>query len=35
MAFSDKQVRALGRGVPERYIRSRFNAGKELSYIEG
>ena len=35
MGFSDKQVRALSRRVPERNIRSRMSDGKELSYIEG
>ena len=35
MGFSDKQVRALSRGVPARRIRSRTSDGKELSYIEG
>ena len=35
MGFSDKQVRALSRGVPSRRIRSRMSDGKELSYIEG
>ena len=35
MGFSDKQVRALARGVPARAIRSRLRAGRELSYIEG
>ena len=35
MGFSDKQVRALSRGVPARRIRSRTSDGKELSYVEG
>ena len=35
MGFSDKQARALTRGVPRRAIRSRLRAGRELSYIEG
>ena len=35
MGFSDKQTRALARGVPRRAIRSRLRAGRELSYIEG
>ena len=35
MGFSDKQARALARGVPRRAIRSRLRAGRELSYIEG
>ena len=35
MGFTDKQVRALSRGVPSRRIRSRTSDGKELSYIEG
>jgi DNA recombination protein Rad52 len=35
MGFSDKQVRALGRGVPASAIRTRMNAGKELTFIEG
>ena len=35
MGFSDRQVRALGRSVPARNIRSRLSAGKELTYIEG
>ncbi|MEP0315528.1 Rad52/Rad22 family DNA repair protein [Hyphomonas sp.] len=35
MGFSDKQVRALSRGVPARAVRSRLRAGRELSYIEG
>lgn len=35
MGFSDKQVRALSRGVPARRIKSRISDGKELSYIEG
>ena len=35
MGFSDKQVRALSRGVPSRRIKSRTSDGKELSYVEG
>lgn len=35
MAFSIKQVRALGRDVQGRHIRTREIRGKELSYIEG
>jgi hypothetical protein len=35
MGFSDRQIRALSRGVPARAIRSRMRAGKELTYIEG
>ncbi len=35
MGFSDKQVRALSRGVPARRIRSRTSDGRELTYIEG
>jgi hypothetical protein len=35
MGFSDRQVRALARGVPAKAIRSRTISGKELTYIEG
>ena len=35
MGFSDEQLRALSRSVPQRSIRSRTSAGKELSYVEG
>jgi hypothetical protein len=35
MGFSDRQVRALARGVPAKAIRSRTVSGKELTYIEG
>ena len=35
MGFSEKQARALSRGVPRHAIRSRLRAGRELSYIEG
>ena len=35
MSFSDKQVRALSRGVPRRSVKSRMSNGKELTYIEG
>ena len=35
MSFTDRQLRALGRRVPERFIKSRNSGGKELSYIEG
>jgi hypothetical protein len=35
MTFSDKQIKALSRAVPPRYIRTRENNGRELSYIEG
>ncbi len=35
MGFSDKQVRALGRNVPARAVRSRVSDGKELTYVEG
>ena len=35
MGFSDKQLRALARGVPAHAIRTRMNAGKELTFIEG
>jgi Rad52/22 family double-strand break repair protein len=35
MGFSDQQLRALGRRVPARAVRSRTVSGKELTYIEG
>jgi hypothetical protein len=35
MSFTDRQVRALGRQVPPRFIKSRVSGDKELSYIEG
>jgi DNA recombination protein Rad52 len=35
MAFSDKQCKALKRNLDQRYVRSRFANGRELSYIEG
>ena len=35
MSFSDKQVRALSRGVPADAIRTRMSSGKELTFIEG
>jgi DNA recombination protein Rad52 len=35
MGFSDKQLRALRRQVPPRFIKSRMSGDKELSYIEG
>jgi hypothetical protein len=35
MSFTEQQIRALGRTVPARAIRSRVSAGKELTYIEG
>jgi len=35
MGFSDRQLRALGRSVPSRNIKTRVSAGKELTYIEG
>jgi hypothetical protein len=35
MGFSDKQIRALQRGVPARNIRTRILSGRELAYIEG
>jgi recombination DNA repair RAD52 pathway protein len=33
--FTDSQVRALTRRVPERHLKSRINAGRTLTYIEG
>jgi DNA recombination protein Rad52 len=35
MGFSAKQVRALARSVPARFIRSRTLNGQEISYVEG
>ena len=35
MGFSEKQTRALARGVPERRLRLRVRDGKELPYVEG
>jgi recombination DNA repair RAD52 pathway protein len=35
MGFTDKQVRALGRGVPASAVHTRVSSGKELNYIEG
>ena len=35
MGFSDHQMRALGRSVPTRHVRSRVREGKELAYVEG
>ncbi len=35
MGFSDHQMRALGRSVPTRHVRSRVRQGKELFYVEG
>ena len=35
MAFSEKQLKALARGVPEQAIRTRNSGGKELTFIEG
>jgi hypothetical protein len=35
MGFTDKQLRALARGVPAQAVRTRMSAGKELSFIEG
>jgi hypothetical protein len=33
--FTDSQVRALNRRVPEQHLKSRINAGRKLTYIEG
>jgi recombination DNA repair RAD52 pathway protein len=33
--FTDSQVRALNRRVPDRHLKSRINAGRKLTYIEG
>ena len=35
MSFTEQQVRALGRSVAPRHIRSRVRDGKELNYVEG
>lgn len=35
MSFTDRQLRALGRQVPPRFIKSRMSGDKELTYIEG
>ncbi|MGE3897220.1 MAG: Rad52/Rad22 family DNA repair protein [Variibacter sp.] len=35
MSFSQRQVRALRRSVPQRFIRSRVSNGQHISYIEG
>src|ERR1044072_1227962 len=35
MSFTELQVRALGRRVATRNVRTRTSDGKELSYIEG
>ena len=34
MGFSDRQIRALQRRVPQEHVRSRVSNGKELSYVE-
>jgi recombination DNA repair RAD52 pathway protein len=35
MGFSDRQIRALQRGVGAPHIKTRVSDGKELSYVEG